>query len=130
MTELGHVPTFGIAWRCVWKAAVNRHSAPTFVHRCPGLPELHGHTSGRAGNTETLALADAPEKADKPAVPGAAMPDQITGVREALQGLGEASPEQVARRFKRGRAKTVEPLLETLAALGQARKLMALLPST
>ena len=52
-----------------------------------------------------------------------ALPDQIAGVREALQGLGEASPEQVARHFKRGRSKTVEPLLETLAALGQARKL-------
>jgi hypothetical protein len=72
--------------------------------------------------TGTLALADTPEKADKPAWPSA-LPDQIAGVREALQGLGEASPEQVARRFKRGRAKTVEPLLETLAALGQARKL-------
>jgi len=63
-----------------------------------------------------------PEKTDKPAWPTLALPDQIAGVREALQGLGEASPEQVARHLKRGRAKTVEPLLETLAALGQARK--------
>ena len=52
-----------------------------------------------------------------------ALPDQIAGVREALLGLGEASPEQVARHFKRGCAKTVEPLLEILTALGQARKL-------
>ena len=51
------------------------------------------------------------------------LPEQIAGAREALLGLGDASPEQVARHFKRGRAKTVEPLLETLAALGQARKL-------
>ena len=69
-----------------------------------------------------MALTDAPEKADKPAWP-AALPDQIAGVREALQGLGETSLEQVARHFKRGRAKTVEPLLETLAAFGQACKL-------
>ncbi len=66
--------------------------------------------------TGALALADAPEKTGKPAWP-ATLPDQIAGVREALQGLGEASPEQVARHFKRGRAKTVEPLLETLALI-------------
>ena len=69
-----------------------------------------------------MAVTDAPEKADKPTWP-LLLPDQIAGVREALQGLGEASPEQVACHFKRGRAKTLLPLLETLAALGQARKL-------
>ncbi|GAA6202623.1 hypothetical protein NBRC116599_38490 [Aquicoccus sp. SU-CL01552] len=49
------------------------------------------------------------------------LPAQIAAVRETLAELGEATPEQVARRFKRGRTPTVEPLLESLAALGQAR---------
>ena len=42
-------------------------------------------------------------------------------VRDVLGDLGEATPEQVARRFTRGRAATVKPLLETLTAIGQAR---------
>nr|WP_320144510.1 DNA methyltransferase [uncultured Cohaesibacter sp.] len=50
-----------------------------------------------------------------------ALPDQFAAVREALEELGEASPEQVARRFKRARTTTVEPLLASLAALGQAQ---------
>ena len=51
------------------------------------------------------------------------LPDQIAAVREALSDLGEATPEQVARRFRRVRVTTVEPLLRSLAALGQAVKL-------
>jgi hypothetical protein len=35
--------------------------------------------------------------------------------------LRQANPEQVARTFKWGRAGSVQPLLESLAALGQAR---------
>jgi len=69
---------------------------------------------------------DVLEAADKPAWPPphhTTLPEQIAGVREALHGLGEVSPQQVARRFKQGCAKTVEPLLETLAAHGQARRL-------
>ena len=50
------------------------------------------------------------------------MPDQIAAVREALSDMGEATPEQIARRFVRGRAVTVEPLMESLAALGQAER--------
>jgi hypothetical protein len=48
------------------------------------------------------------------------LPDQIAAVREALEDLGEADAETVARTFLRGRAKSVEPLLETLAGLGMA----------
>ncbi|MBY5977773.1 class I SAM-dependent DNA methyltransferase [Phaeobacter italicus] len=48
------------------------------------------------------------------------LPDQIAAVREALVELGEASPEQIARRFARARTTAVQPLLESLAALGQA----------
>lgn len=50
------------------------------------------------------------------------LPEQIAAVREALQDLGEASPEQIARRFQRARTAAIEPLLASLTALGQAQK--------
>ncbi len=50
------------------------------------------------------------------------LPDQIAAVREALSELGEATPEQIARCFMRARTTAVEPLLDSLAALGQAEK--------
>jgi len=40
---------------------------------------------------------------------------------DCAPAMGEATPEQVARQFKRGRAASVKPLLESLSALGQAR---------
>ena len=49
------------------------------------------------------------------------LPEQIAAVQAALHDLGEATPEQVARQFQRGRAGTVQPLLESLSALGHAR---------
>jgi hypothetical protein len=49
------------------------------------------------------------------------LPEQIAAVRATLSDLGTATPEQVARTFQRGRAGSVQPLLESLAALGQAR---------
>ena len=49
-----------------------------------------------------------------------ALPDQIAAVREALTGLGEASPAEVARQFNGAGEKRVLPLLESLVALGQA----------
>ena len=52
-----------------------------------------------------------------------ALPDQIAAVRNALAEMGEASPEQIARRFLRARTTSVQPLLDSLAALGQAEKL-------
>ena len=60
--------------------------------------------------------ADTTEKAAWPK----ALPDQIAAVRAALTDLGTATPEQVARKFQRGRAASVQPLLESLVALGQA----------
>ena len=42
--------------------------------------------------------------------------------RAALSDLGEATPEQMARQCQQGRAGTVEPLLESLAALNHAGK--------
>ena len=49
------------------------------------------------------------------------LPEQIAAVQAALLDMGEATPEQIARQFVRGRAGTVQPLLESLTALGQAR---------
>lgn len=49
------------------------------------------------------------------------LPLQIAAVRAALEELGEATPEQVARRFARARTASVQPLLESLTALGQAQ---------
>jgi hypothetical protein len=49
------------------------------------------------------------------------MPDQIAAVRAALHDLGEATPDQIARRFHRVQSRTVQPLLDILTALGQAR---------
>lgn len=50
------------------------------------------------------------------------LPDQIAAVREALEDMGEATPDQIARRFMRARVTAVQPLLDSLAALGQAEK--------
>ncbi len=49
------------------------------------------------------------------------LPEQIAAVRNALTDLGTATPEQVARQFARARASSVQPLLESLTALGQAQ---------
>jgi hypothetical protein len=49
------------------------------------------------------------------------LPLQIAAVRAALEELGQATPEQVARRFARARTASVQPLLESLTALGQAQ---------
>lgn len=51
------------------------------------------------------------------------LPDQIAPVREALSEMGEATPEQIARRFVRARAGTVEPLMKSLAAPAQAERI-------
>ena len=51
------------------------------------------------------------------------LPNQIAAVREALSELEEATPEQIARRFIRARVTVVQPLLESLTALGQAEKI-------
>ena len=49
------------------------------------------------------------------------LPQQFAAGRAALDELGEATPEQIARHFARARATTVLPLLESLAALGHAQ---------
>ena len=49
------------------------------------------------------------------------MPAKIAAVRAALHNLGEATPDQIARRFRRVQSRSVRPLVEILTALGQAR---------
>jgi len=51
------------------------------------------------------------------------LPEQIAAVRQELAKVGEATPEQIARKFIRARSTVVEPLLESLTALGQAKKI-------
>lgn len=72
------------------------------------------------GQQAELDVGAAAETADKALWPKA-LPEQIAAVRAALSEMGEATPEQVARQFKRARAASVKPLLESLSALGQAR---------
>lgn len=48
------------------------------------------------------------------------LPEQMAAVHATLSDLGTATPEQVARTFQRGRAVSVQPLLESLAAIGKA----------
>jgi len=57
----------------------------------------------------------------KPAWPKT-MPGQVAAVRDALADLGSATPEQLARSFKRGRAANVAPLLESMVIMGSVSK--------
>ena len=57
----------------------------------------------------------------KPAWPKT-MPEQVAAVRDALADLGHATPEQIARSFKRGRAANVVPLLESMAVMGSVSR--------
>ena len=63
------------------------------------------------GPTETLGKTPWPKT----------LPEQFAAIRSALQEMGEASPDQIARRFQRLRQTSVLPLLESLTLLGQAR---------
>jgi hypothetical protein len=82
----------------------------------PDYQNPHGRAA--EAKTGTLEIA-ATAKGGKAPWPKS-LPAQIAAVREALEDLGEADAETVARTFLRGRAQTVAPLLETLAGLGMA----------
>jgi len=85
-------------------------------------PEYQNPTGQQAAKGKTadmdLGVVAKIEKAPWPKT----LPEQIAAVREALDEMGEATPEQIARRFVRGQARTVEPLMESLAALGHAER--------
>lgn len=87
-------------------------------------PDYQNPTGKQAEAKGTQAEMDvgATTSATKPPWPKT-LPDQIAAVREALHATGEATPEQIARKFARARANSVKPLLESLAALGQATAL-------
>lgn len=51
------------------------------------------------------------------------LPERIAAVRAALEEMGEASARQIAARYRGTGEKGVTPLLESLAALGQAEVL-------
>lgn len=85
----------------------------------PDYQNPAGHAAVAKGKQTEMDVAIA-ETADKALWPKA-LPEQIAAVRAVLSDMGEATPEQVARQFKRGRAASVQPLLESLTALGQAR---------
>jgi hypothetical protein len=72
------------------------------------------------GKTKDMDLGTAAvvEKAPWPKT----LPEQIAAVRENLETMGEATPAEIARTFQRARTATVQPLLQSLAALGQAEE--------
>ncbi len=84
----------------------------------PDYQNPAGHAAAKAEQTE-LAVGIATPMAKIPWP--ARLPDQIAAVRATLQDMGEATPEQIARTFTRARTTSVQPLLESLTALGQAR---------
>jgi hypothetical protein len=86
-------------------------------------PEYQNPTGTAAtakGEQAEMDIGATAEAAAKAAWPKS-LPEQIAAVRNTLADLGEATPEQVARRFARVRTASVRPLLESLTALGQAR---------
>lgn len=85
----------------------------------PEYQNPSGQVAEKRGQAE-MAIGFA-EPTDKPFWPKA-MPDQVAAVRDALSDLGQATPEQLARSFKRGRATSVLPLLESMTALGLAAR--------
>jgi hypothetical protein len=85
----------------------------------PEYQNPEGHQATAKGEQGALDIGpkDTATKAPWPK----SLPEQIAAVHAALADLGEATPEQIARQFKRARSGTVQPLLESLSALGQAR---------
>ena len=85
----------------------------------PDYQNPSGRTAVAKGEQTTLDIGpgDTGTKAPWPKT----RPEQIAAVRATLSDLGTAPPEQVARKFQRARAGSVQPLLESLTALGQAR---------
>ena len=84
----------------------------------PDYQNPAGHAAAKGEQTE-LAVGIATPIAKTPWP--TRLPDQIAAVRATLQDMGEATPEQIARTFTRARTTSVQPLLESLTALGQAR---------
>ena len=85
-------------------------------------PDYQNPTGAQTANGKQAELDVGPSaKIEKVPWPKA-LPDQIAAVREVLSEMGEATPEQIARRFMRARTTVVQPLLDSLTALGQAER--------
>lgn len=82
----------------------------------PDYQNPEGKTSD-TGKTGDMALEVA-AKVEKVKWPKE-LPAQFAAVRQALEEIGEATPEQLAACFSGAGLKKVAPLLETLVALGQ-----------
>ena len=81
---------------------------------------------GPAAKQKALIVGAAPDEAAAKRIAKRSwpksLPDQVKALRAALaEQPGPVRPEQIARSFKRAQTKKVTELLETLAALGQAR---------
>ena len=90
-----------------------RYLRPTFQ-----APE---GSSTQSGLTLAQAAPSRPQKAEPRPWPGR-LPEQTTAVLQALKGLGTADATAVARGFSGAGPKTIFPILETLASLGQLRE--------
>ena len=77
--------------------------------------------AGQAGMALPAAEAPAPEGPELQPWPSG-MAAQTVAVRRAVAALGAADVEAVAARFRGARARTVAPVLETLAELGLVRE--------
>ncbi|MVX46304.1 hypothetical protein GQF56_14995 [Rhodobacter sphaeroides] len=78
--------------------------------------------AGSTAQSGKLDLGDtAAPTATKPDWPKT-LPEQASAVRDTLAALGQATPEELARTFKRTRAASVQPLLDSMTALGLATK--------
>ena len=85
-------------------------------------PDYQNPTGAQTANDKQTELDVGPSAKIEKALWPKALPDQIAAVREALSEMGEATPEQIARRFMRARTTVVHPLLDSLTALGQAER--------
>ncbi len=96
----------------------------------PDFQDPQGHTADRATQTQIEVPTDQPA-ATKPAAPvkkqqwPKTLPDQMQLLKTTLdQQPAPLTSAELSKLFKggRGRAATIEELLETLAAIGQARQ--------
>ena len=89
----------------------------------PDYQNPAGRAAVAQGEQTTMEIgpADTATKAPWPK----SLREQIAAVRAALSELGTATPDQIARRVARVQARSIQPLLEALSALQQARPVEA-----
>lgn len=81
----------------------------------PDYQNPTGQRSGATGTQGDLGIAPA-DTATRTPWPKS-LPDQVRVVREVLMDMGEATPDQIARRFARVQGRSIQPLLDTLCAM-------------